>query len=162
MAGRGGHRSGHAHAGCPGGIAGGCVAKDWRCPAMMEHALSSLHIAHCVVLAICPAQGDCIKRLFSFTHMHALVGSPIKLIRPSMKHHGGTHHGWAACLLLHAALRALAQRCALHELKASVVAMPPVWQGHHESHLESVHCASAQGRYASDELKGHCYAHLCP
>ena len=70
--------------------------------------------------------------------------------------------GWlAACLLLHAALRALVQRCALHELKASVDAMPPAWQGHHESHL-GVHCAPVQSRYALDDSARQRFVHLCP
>ena len=43
----------------------------------------SLHIAHCVVLTICPAQGDRIERLFSFTHVRTPADSPIKLTRPS-------------------------------------------------------------------------------
>ena len=74
--------------------------------------------AHCTLCRL--GNLSCSRRLhqapFSLTHLHTLAGSPIKLIRPSMRHHGGTHHHlWATCLLLHAALHALAQYCSLHE-----------------------------------------------
>ena len=104
MVGREARHEGHALAVCPEGSAGGCLAKDLRCPAIKRTPFS-LHIVHRVVLALYPAQGDCIERLFSFTHMRTLVDSPLKLSRPSMPSYGGTHHrGWAAWLLLHSAL----------------------------------------------------------
>ena len=94
--GREGRHEGHALAVCPEESAGGCLAKDLRCPAM-ERAPFSLHIVHCVVSAFCPAQEDCIERLFSFTHVRTLADSPLKLSRPSMTSYGGTHHReWAA------------------------------------------------------------------
>ncbi len=76
--GREGRHEGHALVVCPEGSADECLAKELRCPAT-ERAPLSLHIVHCVVLASCSAQGDCIECLFSFTHMRTLAGSPLKL-----------------------------------------------------------------------------------